>query len=135
MILEEVLLQLLTTEAPVDVQNKINGHIHFGVIKKHRHTYLRVSNLSNPQSERTSQGKQHTIKRSMFQIDVFSKAYLETKELAENIADHLDAYQGTHNDLIIELIEVENLRSGYADTNEIHQHIIDIAITHRREQL
>tara|TARA_B110000196_G_scaffold317906_1_gene332075 strand:- start:10228 stop:10635 length:408 start_codon:yes stop_codon:yes gene_type:complete len=133
MILEEVLLQLLTTDAPADIESKINGHIHFGVIKKHSHTYLRITNTNNPQSERTSTGHQHTIKNSTFQIDVFAKTYLSAQELAQQIASHLDAYQNDHSDLVIELIEVENIRPGYANTNEIHQHIIDLAITHRRE--
>lgn len=133
MILEEVLLQLLTTDAPDEIASSIKGHIHFGVIKKHRHTYLRISNINNPQSERTSAGTQHSIRGSVFQIDVFGHSYLSTKELAESIGNHLDAYQGAHDDLVIELIEVENIRPSYAKTTEIHQHIIDLAIKHRRK--
>jgi hypothetical protein len=134
MTLEEILLQRLTTDATPSIQQRLNGHVHFGVVPKHRQTYVRISNISNPASERSSAGTQHSTKKSTFQIDVFAKHYLTAKELATYIADHLDAYQGTHEDVVIQLIEVENLRPGYANTTETHQHIIDIAITHRRKE-
>jgi hypothetical protein len=135
MILEDVLLQLLTTGAPSSIETKLNGDIHFGVVPHHRNTYIRISNVSNPQSERNSTGAQHSTKRSTFQIDVFARHYLFAKELSTDIAEHLDAYQGTHDDLVIQLIEVEDMRPGFANTTETHQHIIDIAITHRRKEL
>jgi hypothetical protein len=132
MINEEVILALLTTMAPAGISSKISDRIYFGVVDSGSvNPSLRVAGVSKPPSERTSKGKQHTTKRSTYQIDVFSDSYLEAVELTNAIGDHLDAYQGTHENLVIQLIEVAGINPGFGNTTEQHQHSIDLTILHR----
>ncbi len=140
MTIEEFLLALLTVDAPAAITGTLNGRIRFGVIEKGcSYPVARVTGISNPTAERTSKGKQHTTKRSLFQIDVFDKTYLDTQQLAQKLGDHLDGYQGVKTDaserLIIQLIEVENIKPGYGNATETHQHSLDLAILYRRETL
>jgi hypothetical protein len=133
MIIEEVILALLTTMAPLEISSKVSDRIFFGVVKIGAATpCLRVSGISNPAGERTSRGIQHTTKTSTYQIDVFSKSYLEAADLTAAINNHLDGYQGTHENLVIQLIEVTGTNPGFGNATEQHQHSIDLAILHRR---
>ncbi|NRA24468.1 MAG: hypothetical protein HRU08_08325 [Oleispira sp.] len=132
MIVEEIILALLTTMAPAEISTKVSDRIDFGVVNSGTATpSLRVTGVSKPASERTSTGQQHTTKRSTYQIDVFSDKYLEATELASAIGDHLDGYQGTHENLVIQLIEVEGINPGFGNTTEQHQHLIELTILHR----
>ena len=132
MIVEEVILALLTALAPAEITSAISDRIDFGVVNSGTATpSLRVTGVSKPASERTSTGQQHTTKRSTYQIDVFSDNYLGAVELANTIGDHLDGYQGTHENLVIQLIEVTGINPGFGNTTEQHQHSIDLEILHR----
>lgn len=134
MIVEEVILALLTTLAPASISNAISGRINFGRIDHGSPIpALRVTGINSPASERISTGKQDTTKRSTYQIDVFAKTYLTAKSLADEIGNHLDSYQGTHENLVIQLIEVESISPGFGSTTEQHQHSIELAILHRRK--
>jgi hypothetical protein len=134
MIIEEIILALLTTLAPVELASKFLNRVYFGPVAKGAvNPCLRVTGISKPASERTSTAQQHTTKRATYQIDVFADHYLEAMELAEAIADHLDGYQETHGSLVIQLIEVEGINPGYGNTTEQHNHLIEVAILHRRK--
>ncbi|MEY8205413.1 MAG: hypothetical protein RPR40_10095 [Bermanella sp.] len=136
MTLEEFLLQRLTTDAPAAITNVLSGRIRFGIIEKGcDYPVVRITSIRSPASQRTSKAKQHTTKSATFQLDVFAESYLSALQVAQNIANHLDGHQDhadNEENIAIQLIEVTDIKPGYGNGTETHQHSIDLTILYRR---
>ena len=134
MTLEEILLHLLTTAAPAELPALIADRIYFGRLDNGcEYPALRITGVSKPAGERNSAGQQHTTKRATYQIDVYADNYLDATKVAHLMSEYLDGYQGTHDNTVIQLIEVEDINPDFLQTTEKHQHSIDLAILHRNK--
>lgn len=130
--IEAIITDLLTSSAPAAVSNPVADRVFPGIIPhKCQYPAIRHQSINNPASQRNSAGTQHTTKRTTYQIDVFAKTYLQAKSIADAIAAYLDGYSATHDAISIDLIEVTNVRPGYADGSEKHHHIVELTLTWR----
>jgi hypothetical protein len=127
--LEAILIDMLTASAPASIANAVADRVHPGVLPERcQYPAIRLTSISNPAAERRSDGTQHTTRESTFQLDCYGNTYLAARLLADNVADLFDGYQGTHDNTVIQLIEVTNIRPGFDTGTEHHNHLIEISI-------
>lgn len=130
--LEIIITDLLINAMPPEVINAIDDRIYPAILPERcKYPAIRHQSISNPASERTSAGNQHTTKRSRYQIDVFARSYLQAAEIAHAIGEQLDGYSATHDQTTIDLVSTDDIRPGYASASEKHHHIIELTLTWR----
>lgn len=130
--LEAIITDLLINAMPPEVINAVDDRIFPGILPEGcRYPAIRHQSISNPASQRTSAGTQHTTRQSRYQIDVFAKTYLQASDIANAIGQQLDGYSATHDQICIDLISTDDIRPGYASASEKHHHIIELTLTWR----
>ena len=132
--LEAIITDLLLNSIPEATASAISDRVHPGILPE-RCSYpaIRHQAISNPASERISNSKQHSTKRSRYQIDVFAKTYYQAANIANEIGLHLDGYSATHDQINIDLISTDDIRPGYASSSEKHHHIIELTLIWRAQ--
>lgn len=130
--IEIIITDLLLNDMPPSVSSALDDRIHPGLLPEEcGYPAIRHQSISNPASERTSTAKQHTTRRTRYQIDVFAKSYLSAATIATTIGEQLDGYSATHDQIGIDLISTDDIRPGFASASETHHHIIELTIIWR----
>lgn len=130
--LEAIVTDLLLNAMPAEVGAAVSDRVFPGILPERcKYPAIRHQSISNPASERTSAGTQHTTKRSRYQIDVFARTYMQASEIAHQIGEQLDGYSATHDQIGISLISTDDVRPGYASASEKHHHIIELTLIWR----
>ena len=70
------------------------------------------------------------IHESRYQIDCYTRKYLQVKQLAQQVIDALHQHQGALGDYPVQLCLLENRQDGFEDQARLHRQILSFVIYH-----
>ena len=71
------------------------------------------------------------IRESRYQIDCYTRKYLQAKHLAEQVTQALHQHKGLLGEVPIQLALLENRQDGFEDNAKLHRQILSFVIYHR----
>ena len=128
--IESALLQLLTGISGLS-SSPVSGRVYPGVLPENcAYPAVTFTAISTPVAERTSKKTQHTTRRTLFQVDVWSATYLQAGQIAGAIFTAIDGYSGEVAGTPIKLVEVEDNRPSHDSASEYHRRTLEISMLH-----
>jgi len=119
MTLEEGLFDHLRTQLPASIYGQLRGDRLPAVV------YTLVS-----RSAETSLPIVDQVRESRYQIDCYTRKYLQVKQLARKVIDALHQHRGALGDYPIQLCLLENQQDGFEEKATLHRQILSFVIYH-----
>ncbi len=70
------------------------------------------------------------VRASRYQIDCYTRKYLQVKELAKKVIEALHQHKGTLGNYPIQLALLENQQDGFEEKATLHRQILSFVIYH-----
>lgn len=130
--IELAMLSLLENTAGLSAA-PVLGRVHVGKLpEKCQYPAVVFRRITSPSAERRSDKTQHSTRRSLLQVDVWSSTYLEAGTIGAAVESALDGFSGTVSGIAIGLVEVEDNQPIFDESSELCRATLEIAIYHRQ---